>query len=129
MTITYAELRKIKSLVNIPDTVTAPDEKINDRMIEADSYVNTQISVHATVPISNPDQELITLSSSLAAAIYNYWQTPAKDRSIDGIKEWKKAIQDHIKTQYKKEDASGTTGDSVTLAKGNVTGLETSSAS
>ena len=125
----YASLKKVKSLLNIPDSVTAPDEKINDRMVESDNYVNVQINLHATTPIANPDLELITLSSSLAASTYNYWQTPAKDRTLDGMKQWEKRIQNHIKATYKREDAGGTTADTLSMADGSSTGFETSSAS
>ena len=40
------------------------------------------------------------MSSSLACALYNYWQTPIKDRNLDAQNEWKKAIQDHILAVY-----------------------------
>lgn len=125
MTNAYAQLKKVKSLLNIPDSVTAPDEKINDRMVEADNYVNTQVGVHATTPIANPDEELITLASSLAASTYNYWQTPAKDRTLESIEKWEKRIQDHILAVYAKKNPSGLSSTTFSKTASKVTGRET----
>ena len=96
----YADLLEAKKRLNIPDSITASDEKIMSMGREADNYVNAQINLHALTPIGNPDPEIASLSTGLTAAIYNYWQTPIKDRSLDGINEWKKSIQDHILATY-----------------------------
>ena len=96
----YADLLEAKKRLNIPDSVTASDEKIMSMAREADNYVNTQINLHALTPITNPDPEIVSLATGLAAAIFNYWQTPTGDRSIKGINEWKQAIQDHILATY-----------------------------
>jgi len=106
----YANLRETKRRLNIPDTVDASDGKVQDQMQEADNYVNVQINLHATTPINNPDPELISLSSSLAAVLFNYWQTPIKDRNLDGIKEWKRAIQSHIESTYGRKNPTGLAG-------------------
>lgn len=124
MTNAYSQLRKVKSLLNIPDTVTAPDEKINDRMVEADNYVNTQVGIHATTPIANPDKELITLASSLAASTYNYWQTPAKDRTIEAMEKWEKRIQDHILAVYGQRNPTGLTSNTFSKSASSITGRE-----
>ena len=96
----YSDFQQVKKRLNQDLLVTAPDKKIHDNMQEADNYVNTQINLHAITPIDAPDPEIISLSSSLAATLYNYWQTPIKDRNLDGIKSWKIAIQDHILATY-----------------------------
>lgn len=96
----YADLQETKKRLNIPDSVTASDEKIMSMGREADNYINTQINLHATTPIANPDPELISMATGLAAATFNYWQTPIKDRNLEGIEEWKKAIQEHILGVY-----------------------------
>ncbi len=109
----YADLQETKKRLNIPDSVTASDEKIMSMGREADNYVNTQINLHALTPINNPDPEIVSLSTGLAAAIYNYWQTPIKDRNLEGMNEWKQAIQDHILAVYGRKNpnflAGGTT--------------------
>lgn len=125
MTNAYSQLKQVKSLLNIPDSVSAPDEKIGDRMIEADNYVNVQISIHAATPIANPDKELVTLTSSLAAATYNYWQTPAKDRTMEGIEKWEKRIQNHIMAVYGKKNPTGLSANSFSKSISAVTGTET----
>jgi len=96
----YADFNQVKKRLNQDLSVTSPDKKIHDMMQESDNYVNTQINLHALTPIDAPDPEIISLSSSLAATIYNYWQTPIKDRNLDGIKFWKLSIQDHILATY-----------------------------
>ena len=106
----YADLRETKRKLNIPDSVTASDIKIGDNMQEADNYVNTQINLHAETPIANPDPELVSRASSLAAAMFNYWQTPIKDRNIDAIDAWQRKIQEHILAVYGRKNPTQLTG-------------------
>ncbi len=106
----YADLQETKRRLNLTGIQTAPNEKVSDNMREADNYTNTQISLHATTPVSPADPEIISMASSLAAAFYNYWATPVKDRNLSGIKEWKQAIQDHILAAYGKLNPSGLGG-------------------
>ena len=106
----YADLRKTKRKLNIPDTEQSSDIKIGDFMTDADNYVNTQISMHATTPIANPDNELIDLASSYAATLFNYWQAPIKDRTTDGLDKWENKIIQHIRARYGRYDASGLGG-------------------
>jgi len=118
----YADFKQVKKRLNQDLLVTAPDKKIHDMMQEADNYVNTQINLHALTPIKTPDPEIISLSTSLAATIYNYWQTPIKDRNLDGIKFWKLSIQDHILATYGRKNpnllAGGDTFGTTTGFKG-----------
>ena len=109
----YADLRETKRRLNIPDTVDSSDAKIGDNMNDADNYVNTQFKLHATVPITNPDSELVSLASSYAATMFNYWQTPTKDRNLDGMTKWEKRIQDHIMAAYGKMNPTGLGGDAL----------------
>ena len=106
-----ADLRETKRRLNLPDTVSQSDAKIQDFMQEADNFVNIQISPHADIPITNPGPELVSLASSLAATLFNYWQTPVKERNLDGIKEWKKFVSDHINAIYSRKSASGLGGE------------------
>jgi hypothetical protein len=96
--------------LNIPDSETSSDAKIQDFMQEADNFVNIQISPHAQIPIVNPGPELVSLASGLAATIFNYWQTPIKDRNLEGIAEWKKFVADHVDAVYAKKSQSGLGG-------------------
>ncbi len=105
-----ANLRETKRRLNIPDSVSSSNLKIQDYIQESDNYVNIQASPHTTTPITNPSPELVSLSSSLAAALFNYWQTPTKDRNLSGVTEWKKAIEKHIDGVYARKSASGLGG-------------------
>ncbi len=106
----YASLREVKRRINVTDSIVSGDEKCQDYMREADNYINTQIKLHAVTPIINPDAELISLGSSLAASFFNYWQTPLKDRTLEPIKAWKTSIQEHVMTAYGKYNPTGLGG-------------------
>lgn len=119
----FADLKRAKQLLNIPDSVITSDEKIKTHMIDADAFVNIQVGVHDR-PITDPDEQLISLASGLSASLFNYWQTPAKNQTLDGIKQWEKRIGDHVKALYGQEDITGHTGRTFTTSRG-VTGTET----
>ncbi len=123
----YADLKQVKERLNIPQSNITSDEKIGTHMNEADAFVNVQFSIFEITPLSNPDPEVISMTSSLAAAFSNYWQTPAKDRTLDGIKEWKDAIAEHLKAVKGQKTRSDTSGDTFSATKG-VTGTESSNA-
>lgn len=107
----YADLRKCKRKLNLEDSTSSADLKIADMMTDADSYVNTQLETHnVTVPLTNPDNELIELASSYAATLFNYWQTPIKDRNLDGINKWEDKISQHIVAKYGRYDKAGMGG-------------------
>ena len=106
----YADLAQTKKRLNQDLSLIAPNKKIHDFMQEADNYINTQINLHAITPIVAPDPELVSLASSLAGTIFNYWQTPIKDRNLDGVAAWKKAIQDHILATYGRKNPNLLTG-------------------
>jgi len=106
----YSDFQQVKHRLNQDLLVTAPDKKIHENMQEADNYVNTQINLHAITPIEAADPEIVSLATSLAATLYNYWQTPIKDRNLDPILSWKQAIQDHILATYGRKNPNLLTG-------------------
>lgn len=106
----YGSIREVKRRLNISDSETSSDSKMQDYISEADNYVNVQISLHAVTPIVSPDAELVSLASSLAAGLFNYWQTPIKDRNLDAINSWKNSVQQHIIAAYGKYSANGLGG-------------------
>ena len=118
----YADLKEVKQRLNIPDSVTTVDEKVNTAMREADAFVNTQVGVHVTTPLENPDAQIISLASGLASALYNVWQSPAKDTVWKIVDNYQKQIGDHIKAFYAGEDISGHTGDTFSSTNG-ITGF------
>lgn len=116
----YADLRMARQRLNLSDTQTMADEKIQTYMRESDNYVNTQIGLHAVTPISNPDDELRSLASALAAATYNYWVSPGKPS--EGIKEYKGRIQDHIMAKYGRKNPTGLSANSFVKTSSKITG-------
>ena len=119
----YADLLEVKQRLNIPNSNVDSDEKIGTHMRDADSFVNAQVGVHDLVPLSNPDKQLISLASGLAASLYNYWQTPAKDRTLDGITAWENRVTDYLRARYGQQDKAGKTGRTFGSTRG-VTGTE-----
>ncbi len=125
----YYTHANVKILLNIPASNTDSDDKINIYGAEADNYANTQISIHvASIPLvitGKPELEVGNLCDSLAAATFNYWQSPAKDKTLEHIDQWKKAIQDFIIAFYAKMSAGGTTGNTFAKTSSSVKGTET----
>jgi len=119
----YANLKQIKARINISDTLTQADAKIQFYMSEADDYIDTQLGVHTTTPIDNPDKELIALASSLGASLYNYWN---KQGEYQPIKDIKHHIQEHIVANFGKKNLETdlTTNTFVKTASG-IKGTET----
>ena len=68
----YADLKQCKERLNIPQSTTTSDEKIGSYLKEADAFVNSQFSIFEIVPLSNPDQEVVSLSLYL----FQYWTEP-----------------------------------------------------
>jgi len=118
----YADLKQIKMRLQISDSIKTADEKIQGFMREADSYINNQLQPFTTTPINNPDDEIKTLGSSLAAAFYNYWQSP--QGTTEGIKEWKKAIQTHVKANFFKATEEGLSDNTITKTASAISGNE-----
>lgn len=106
----YADLNETKGNLNQSLLKVATNEKVANNMRAADNYINVQIGLHAKTPVVNPDPELISLASALAATYFNYWQTPIKDRNLDGIKQWEQKVQDHILAYYGKFNPNGLGG-------------------
>lgn len=124
----YYTHANVKVLLNIPVANTNSDDKINVYGDEADNYINTQISMHATsLPITitaSPSKEVGNLADSLAASTFNYWQSPAKERTLDHIQEWEKRIQDFIKAFYANMSASGIVNNTIQKTASKITGTE-----
>jgi len=124
----YYTHANVKVLLNIPVANTNSDDKINVYGNESDNYINSQISVHeTTVPIvitAKPELELGNLGDSLAASTFNYWQSPAKERTLEHIEKWEHRIQDHIKAIYANMSASGITDNTISKTASKITGTE-----
>lgn len=123
----YAQLKQTKTRLGLSDSENDSDEFINDMMVEADNYVNIQLQpFEETLPLPNPDEELKTLASSLAAAMFNYWNPASKEKSIDAVTKWEKKIEAHIQATYAKRSAGGLAQkDNFLVSDSSTTGLET----
>lgn len=119
----YATLNNVKRFCNMDTGDTDLDDLLNTHLVNADAYINTQIELHAVVPVVG-DSELPGLADYLAAATHNYWTTPAKDRVIEGMKQWEERIQHHILAKYGKRNPTGLTGSSYSKTGSAVTGKE-----
>ena len=119
----YADLKEVKERLNIPQSNVDSDEKIGTHMRDADSFINAQVGVHDLVPLTNPDKQLVSLASGLSASLFNYWQTPAKDRTLEGVTAWEGRITDYLRARYGQQDKAGKTGRTFSSTRG-VTGTE-----
>jgi len=119
----YGTKTKVKERLNIDSGITAVDTALDSYIAEADGYINTQLELHATVPVASPDDELIGLANALAAGLYRYNTEIAHSyKSIENIR---KDIQYYIQANYGKKNASGLTDENSFLSSTATTGLET----
>jgi len=121
----FATLVQTKEHLNIPTSVTAPDTKITTSMNTADTYIDTQTQLHATLPISPVPPELIQLASNLAASDYNYWQSPEKTDLLKSVAYWEKRIQDFIMANFAKKNPTGLAGGKTFGTTRGITGRTT----
>ena len=109
---TFSTLNETKDFLNIARSNDDSNNKINTNRNAADNYVANQIRLHATVPLSDTDPELVSLASSLSAMFFNQFQNPLKKEMKEMIIEGKQAVQDYIMETYGKKNPSGLSGDS-----------------
>ena len=107
---TFSNLTETKRFLNIPPSNTTADAKINVSRNMADNYANTQINLHELIPLSPIPPILVSLGSSLAAAYYNYWQSPDKTDLGKDVKLWEGNVQDYIMANYAKKNPTGLSG-------------------
>lgn len=117
----YATLAKVHERLNIADSVTASDTKIASYMSEADGFIDRQFGIHTTVPVAS-DNELNGLANGLAAAIYVYWTDSS--HPLDGLREYKKQISEHIKVRYGQKNIDGLSANSFVKTTSAITGTE-----
>lgn len=118
----FATLIQTKEHLNIPTLITASDAKITTSMNTADTYIDTQTALHATLPITPIPPELAQLASSLAAADYNYWQSPQKNELLKSITFWEKRIQDFIMANFGKKNPTELAGGKIFGTTRGITG-------
>lgn len=118
----FATLVETKQHLNLDSGFTAADTKITTSMNSADNYIDTQTQLHATLPITPVPAELITLASQLAAAQYNYWQSPEKTDLLKSVAYWEKRIQDFILANFGKKNPTKLSGGKTFGSTAGITG-------
>lgn len=116
---TYYTQAKIKNKLHIDDV--DQDDYVNDLGEQADSYINTQVSLHAVTPVAFPEVELKALSDKLAAAEYLMWNSPDHPRALYDAA--RKDIQSYIKAIYGKQNDDGFTTDTFSKTNSSITGF------
>lgn len=120
---THATLDEVKRRVNVNIIDTTLNFKLQTHLNSADNYTNTQIGLHATIPIAILDPELVSLTSVLASAEYNYWTSPQKtDTLTDAITHAEGRIQDHIMAIYGRKNPTLLAGGDTFTSTGKITG-------
>jgi len=110
---TFSDLTETKRFLNIPPSNINSDAKIDVSRNMADNYANTQINLHELVPLASVPPVLVSYGSALAAAYYNYWQSPDKTKLTSDVKLWEGKVQDYILATYAKKNPSGLAGGKV----------------
>ena len=106
----FSNLTETKRFLNIPPSNTTADAKINVSRNMADNYCNIQINLHELIPLSPIPPSLVSLASALAAAYYNYFQSPDKTNLGKDVKHWEGNVQDYILANYAKKNPTGLQG-------------------
>jgi len=124
---TFSTLNETKDFLNISRSNDDSNNKINTNRNSADNYVANQIKLHATVPLTTTDPELVSLASQLAASYFNQFQNPMKAEMMELVKVTKKAIQDYILETYARKNPSGLSGEDTFGITSATTGFTTNS--
>lgn len=106
----FSSSNETKDYLNIARSNTDSDPKIQTARNAADNYNVTQTKLHASFPLTDPDPELTSLTSQLAAAFFNQFQNPRKTEMIEATKMAKEGVQDHIMATYGRKNPGGLSG-------------------
>jgi len=122
---TFSDLDETKDYLNIARSNDDSNEKITTARNAADNYTANQIRLHADIPLSNPDPELTSLSSQLAASYFNQFQNPMKLEVTEIVKVLKESVQDYIMVTYGRKNPSGLSGAETFGVTSGITGFTT----
>ena len=106
----FSDLTETKRFLNLPPSNTTADAKIGVSRNMADNYCNTQIDLHELIPLPTVPPSLVSLASALAAAYYNYFQSPDKTDLGKDVKLWEKNVLDYILAKYARKNPNGLSG-------------------
>ena len=106
----FSNEEETKDYLNIARSNTDSDEKITTARNAGDNYVANQIRLHADIPVTDPDPELTSMASQLAAAYFNQFQNPMKAEVAEVTKLVKQSVQDFIMETFGRKNPSGLSG-------------------
>ena len=124
---TFSDINETKDYLNIARSNSDSDNKINTARNAADNYTANQIRLHASIPLGNPDPELTSLASQLAASYFNQFQNPMKAEMMEMVRQTKQAMQDYIMETYGLKNPSGLSGAQTFGVTSPITGFTTRS--
>jgi len=119
----FSTLNETKDYLNISRSNDDSNNKIETARNAADNYTANQIRLHATIPQVDPDPELSSLASQLAATYFNQFQNPMKTELRELVLSTKQALQDYIKETYGLENPSGLSGENTFGITSGMTGF------
>ena len=124
---TFSDLDETKDYLNIARSNNDSNEKIQTARNAADNYTVTQNRLHATIPLNDPDPELTSLASQLAASYFNQFQNPMKQEVAQITIITKQALQDYIMATYGRKNPGGLSGAETFGVTSAITGFTTRS--
>jgi len=106
----FSNLNETKDFLNIARSDDDSNGKIESSRNAADNYVANQIRLHADVPVTDPDPELTSMASLLAASFFNQFQNPRKAEMKKTTDQQKQSVQDFIMETFGRKNPSGLSG-------------------
>lgn len=122
---TFSSLDETKDFLNIARSNDDSNEKITTARNASDNYVANQLRLHADVPVTDPDPELTSLASQLAASYFNQFQNPMKLEVSEVTKIVKQSVQDFIMETFGRKNPSGLSGAETFGITSGITGFTT----
>lgn len=126
---TFSSEEETKDYLNIARSNDDSNEKITTARNAADNYTANQIRLHAGIPLTDPDPELTSMASQLAASYFNQFQNPMKAEVAEVTKLVKQSIQDYILVTYGRKNPSGLSGAETFGVTSGITGFTSSTSS
>ena len=106
----FSNLNETKDFLNIARSDNDSNSKIESAQNAADNYVANQIRLHADIPLTDPDPELTSMASLLAASFFNQFQNPRKAEMAKATEQQKQSMQDYVMVTYGRKNPSGLSG-------------------
>ena len=122
---TFSDLDETKDYLNIARSNDDSNEKITTARNAADNYTANQIRLHADIPLTDPDPELTSLASQLAASYFNQFQNPMKLEVAEITKMVKQSMQDYVMVTYGRKNPTGLSGAETFGVTSGITGFTT----